>query len=205
MENGRLPHISVGTATLTACMAGLMLAWSRKATRESRRSFLVHRLFRTAPRPSERGAVRAVRWLRRRRARSELTQAQRLANGDSRLSLQERYRSLDGYRHAAWSAASQLVSQGYLLRSDQRAAVDSAASQEQQAGLTRGAVEGTLTPALSHFVGEGGTTSGLPGRARRAAGAAPPRARSAPAPRRCSASACGRLPPRAAARPAPAS
>jgi hypothetical protein len=60
-----------------------------------------------------------------------LTHTQRLADGDSRL-------SLHGYRHAAWSAASQLVSQGYLLQSDQQAAVNSAVSQAQQAGLTGG-------------------------------------------------------------------
>jgi hypothetical protein len=64
-----------------------------------------------------------------------LTKAARTASGDSRLSLQERYGSLDGYSHAARAAASQLVSQGYLLQSDYSAAVASAVSQAQQAGL----------------------------------------------------------------------
>jgi hypothetical protein len=67
-----------------------------------------------------------------------LTQAQRTAAGDARLSLQERYGSLSGYQNAAQHAAAQLVSQGYLLSADQSAAVASAVSQAQQAGLTGG-------------------------------------------------------------------
>jgi alpha/beta hydrolase family protein len=64
-----------------------------------------------------------------------LTQAQRTASGDPRLSLQERYGSLNRYMHAASAAAAQLVSQGYLLQSDQAAAVSSAVNQAQEAGL----------------------------------------------------------------------
>jgi hypothetical protein len=64
-----------------------------------------------------------------------LTQAQRTAAGDPRLSLQERYANLAGYTNAAKAAAAQLVSQGYLLPGDQAAAVASAVSQAQQAGL----------------------------------------------------------------------
>jgi len=64
-----------------------------------------------------------------------LTPAQRQAIGDTRLSLQERYGSLAGYTTAATAAASQLVSLGYLLSADKAAAIASAVSQAQQAGL----------------------------------------------------------------------
>jgi alpha/beta hydrolase family protein len=64
-----------------------------------------------------------------------LTEAQRTAAGDTRLSLQERYVNLAGYTSAAQSAAASLVSQGYLLPADEAAAVASAVSQAQQAGL----------------------------------------------------------------------
>jgi len=64
-----------------------------------------------------------------------LTQAQRIASGDPRPSLQERYGTLAGYTTAAQAAAASLVKQGYLLSSDQAAAVASAVSQAQQAGL----------------------------------------------------------------------
>jgi hypothetical protein len=67
-----------------------------------------------------------------------LTQTQRTAAGDTRLSLHERYRDLSGYTNAAQSAAAKLVSQGYLLSGDQAAAVASAVSQATQAGLTSG-------------------------------------------------------------------
>jgi hypothetical protein len=64
-----------------------------------------------------------------------LTKAQRTASGDARPSLQERYGTLAGYTSAAQAAAASLVKQGYLLSSDQAAAVSSAVSQAQQAGL----------------------------------------------------------------------
>jgi alpha/beta hydrolase family protein len=46
------------------------------------------------------------------------TQAERLAAGDPRLSLQERYGTHDGYVAAVRAAADQLVSQGHLLSID---------------------------------------------------------------------------------------
>jgi hypothetical protein len=64
-----------------------------------------------------------------------LTQAQREAVGDPRLSLEERYGSLAGYTAVANEAAAHLVSRGYLLPADEAAAVASAVSQAQQAGL----------------------------------------------------------------------
>jgi hypothetical protein len=64
-----------------------------------------------------------------------LTKAQRLAAGDSRPSLQERYGNLTGYATAAQAAADKLVGLGYLLPGDEAAAVTSAVNQAQQAGL----------------------------------------------------------------------
>jgi hypothetical protein len=64
-----------------------------------------------------------------------LTLAQREASGDPRLSLQERYGTLAAYTAVATQAAQHLVHQGYLLPSDQAAAIASAVSQAQQAGL----------------------------------------------------------------------
>jgi hypothetical protein len=64
-----------------------------------------------------------------------LTHEQREANGDPRLSLRERYRNLSGYTAAANASAAQLVRLGYLLPADQAAAIASAVSQAQQAGL----------------------------------------------------------------------
>jgi hypothetical protein len=43
------------------------------------------------------------------------TKAERVANGDPRLSLEERYVDHDGYVRAVKSAAEKLVSDGYLL------------------------------------------------------------------------------------------
>jgi len=63
------------------------------------------------------------------------TRAQREATGDARPSLQERYGTLAGYAARAQAAATHLASLGYLLPADQAAAVASAVSQAQQAGL----------------------------------------------------------------------
>jgi hypothetical protein len=64
-----------------------------------------------------------------------VTRAQREASGDPRPSLQERYADLAHYTRAAQAAARRLVEGGYLLPSDQAAAVASAVSQAQQAGV----------------------------------------------------------------------
>jgi hypothetical protein len=64
-----------------------------------------------------------------------LTKAQRIAASDPRPSLQERYGDLEGYAAAASAAANDLVHQGLLLASDRKAAIASAISQAQQAGL----------------------------------------------------------------------
>jgi hypothetical protein len=64
-----------------------------------------------------------------------LTKEMRLAAGDSRPSLQERYGNLTGYATAAQAAADKLVGLGYLLPGDEAAAVTSAVNQAQQAGL----------------------------------------------------------------------
>jgi hypothetical protein len=47
-----------------------------------------------------------------------VTRAERLANGDPRLSLEERYKTHDGYVTAVANAAESLVKQGFLLRAD---------------------------------------------------------------------------------------
>jgi len=64
-----------------------------------------------------------------------LTKAQREATGDPRLSLHERYINLSGYTAAAQAAAANLVAHGYLLPSDEGAAVAAAVAQAQQTGL----------------------------------------------------------------------
>ncbi|HEX4584806.1 MAG TPA: alpha/beta hydrolase domain-containing protein [Burkholderiaceae bacterium] len=64
-----------------------------------------------------------------------LTHAQRRASGDPRPSLQERYGDLTRYTAAAKAAAAHLTEHGYLLHSDEAAAVTSAVNQAQQAGL----------------------------------------------------------------------
>ena len=52
-----------------------------------------------------------------------VTKAERLASGDPRLSLEERYQTHDGYVNAVAAAADSLVKQGYLLRADADAMV----------------------------------------------------------------------------------
>ena len=51
------------------------------------------------------------------------TKNERLAQGDPRLSLEERYRDHDGYVRAVDGAASQLVKEGYLLADDAAAMI----------------------------------------------------------------------------------
>ena len=47
-----------------------------------------------------------------------ITQADRLANGDPRLSLEERYGTHDGYVNAVSAAAANAVDRGFLLQVD---------------------------------------------------------------------------------------
>jgi hypothetical protein len=54
------------------------------------------------------------------------TRAERLASGDPRPSLEERYQTHDGYVNAVATAADSLVTQGYLLRIDADAMVEQA-------------------------------------------------------------------------------
>ncbi len=46
------------------------------------------------------------------------TKAERLANGDPRLSLEERYGDHDGYVRAVTAAATNAVARGFLLQAD---------------------------------------------------------------------------------------
>ena len=55
-----------------------------------------------------------------------VTKAERLASGDPRLSLEERYQTHEGYLKAVATAADALVKEGYLLRSDADAMVEQA-------------------------------------------------------------------------------
>jgi hypothetical protein len=64
-----------------------------------------------------------------------VTKGERVATGDLRPSLQERYGTLANYTILATAAANQLVAQRLLLQSDLAAAIQSATSQAQQAGL----------------------------------------------------------------------
>ncbi len=54
------------------------------------------------------------------------TRAQRLANGDPRLSLEERYGNVAGYVAAVTAAANDAVAQGYLLQEDANALIQAA-------------------------------------------------------------------------------
>ena len=56
------------------------------------------------------------------------TQVERLANGDSRLSLQERYGTHDGYVAKVTAAADSAFAQGYLLAVDRDALIAAAAA-----------------------------------------------------------------------------
>ena len=64
-----------------------------------------------------------------------LTRAAREANHDPRPSLEERYGTLAQYTAVATEAARHLVHQGYLLPSDEPAAINSAVMQAQHSGL----------------------------------------------------------------------
>ena len=55
------------------------------------------------------------------------TEAERLAKGDPRLSLEERYKTHAGYVEAVKAAAAQAVTQGFLLQEDADALVKQAA------------------------------------------------------------------------------
>jgi hypothetical protein len=57
-----------------------------------------------------------------------LTQAERVATGDTRLSLTERYGNHDGYVAAVTSAANNAFAQGYLLAADRDALIAAAAA-----------------------------------------------------------------------------
>jgi len=56
------------------------------------------------------------------------TKAERLASGDPRLSLEERYGNLDGYVKAVSAAAANAVAQGFLLQADADALIAQAAA-----------------------------------------------------------------------------
>ena len=56
------------------------------------------------------------------------TQAQRIANGDPRLSLHERYGNNTGYVAAVTAAANNLVSEGFLLPDDATSIINNAKS-----------------------------------------------------------------------------
>ena len=65
------------------------------------------------------------------------TRVERLATGDPRLSLEERYKSHDGYVEAVKTAVSQALDQGFLLQADADALVAQAAASDVL-GPTRG-------------------------------------------------------------------
>ena len=54
------------------------------------------------------------------------TKAQRLASGDPRLSLEERYGDHDGFVKAVKKAAHQLVRERFLLKEDAESAISAA-------------------------------------------------------------------------------
>ena len=54
--------------------------------------------------------------------------AERLANGDARLSLEERYRTHDGYVEAVRAAAAKAVSERFLLQEDADALIAQAST-----------------------------------------------------------------------------
>jgi hypothetical protein len=56
------------------------------------------------------------------------TASERLATGDPRLSLQERYGSHDGYVAAVTAAANNAFTQGYLLAADRTSLIAAAAA-----------------------------------------------------------------------------
>jgi len=56
------------------------------------------------------------------------TRAERMASGDSRLSLEERYKTHDGYVAAVRAAAAKAVAQSFLLQADAEKLVAQAAA-----------------------------------------------------------------------------
>ena len=58
------------------------------------------------------------------------TRAERIAAGDPRLSLEERYRDHDGYVQAVRNAATNAVAQGFLLQVDADALIAAAAASD---------------------------------------------------------------------------
>ena len=56
------------------------------------------------------------------------TRAERMANGDPRLSLEERYRTHEGYVEAVRAAAARAVSERFLLQEDADALIAQAAA-----------------------------------------------------------------------------
>ena len=62
-----------------------------------------------------------------------VTKAERLANGDPRLSLQERYRNTAGYTAAVTAAVNRLVSERLMLASDAAGAIGNATAWFTQA------------------------------------------------------------------------
>src|SRR5712675_941656 len=56
------------------------------------------------------------------------TKAERMANEDPRLSLEERYGSHDGYVQAVKTSAQKIVATGFLLQTDADAMIDAAAT-----------------------------------------------------------------------------
>ncbi len=58
------------------------------------------------------------------------TRAERLATGDPRLSLEERYGNHDGYVRAVRKAAAHAVAEGFLLQADAESLVAAAAASD---------------------------------------------------------------------------
>ena len=56
------------------------------------------------------------------------TRAERMANGDPRLSLEERYRTHEGYVEAVRAAAAKAVGERFLLQADADALIAQAAA-----------------------------------------------------------------------------
>jgi len=75
------------------------------------------------------------------------TQAERLATGDSRLSLVERYGTHDGYVAAVTAAANSAYSQGYLLAADRDALIAAATASTVLVGATVVAPPATVRSA----------------------------------------------------------
>ncbi len=64
------------------------------------------------------------------------TKAERMANGDTRLSLEERYTDHAGYVEAVKAVAAKAVTQGFLLKADADKLIAQAAASNVLAALT---------------------------------------------------------------------